>query len=237
MFDPEELERVVSLQQKSYKLLQWVGDALRSGTLRFNTVHSSMELFEAAKEWIGRNLDSFPADARPDRSDLDAFAHLFASYLDTSFDLVAEPGQRLASSSNCYCRLCSYLVAADHLRVKNPDKKARQKSRQMKDLYLSALAAELGVPLSYPEIEKLIADPALAQDIAFATYGCELLRRSRFASQGEGVLVLWREIAWDARGKIKKGFALSAERTLRAEATISNRLKGASAPPAGTEKR
>lgn len=226
MFELQETTRVVDLQQKSYKLLRWAGDSLQSGTLNFKTVHTALGLSEAAKEWVGRNLASIPREARPDPDDLDTFAHLFASYLETSFDLIPQPGQRLTSACNgCACRFCSYLVAADHLRVKNPDKKAQQKARQMKELYLSSLAVERELSVSYSDVEKLLADPALTEDISYATYGRELLRRSQFASQGEGILVLWREIAWDARGKIKKGFALSAERILKAEASLGQRLE------------
>ena len=225
MFEPEELERVVDLQQKSYKLLQWVGASLQTGALSFNTVHSSLELAEVAKEWVERSLDSLPLEVRPSRAETDAFAHLFASYLETSFDLVARPGQHLVSPCGCYCSFCTYLVSANHLKVKNPDKKAQQKARQMKELYLSALVAEAVGSLPYPVVKELLSDTTLAEDIAYATYGRELVRRSQFASQGEGALVLWREISWDKRGKIKKGFTLSAVRMLRAEAAILDRLR------------
>jgi len=225
LFDPKELERVVSLQQKSYQLLRWVGDALRSGTLNFNKVHQADDVSVAAKEWVERHFHSIPGEARPDAAELEPFARLFASYLTTSFDLIAQPGTRRVSSHNCYCAFCSYLAAADHLRVRTPDKKARQRAHQMKDLYLSSLAAEAGVTLSAADRESLLSDPKTADDLAFAAYGRELLRRSQFASQGEGVLVLWREIAWDQKGKVKKGFALSAERILQAEVALVERLK------------
>ena len=228
MFDSEELEQVVTLQQKSYLLLRWVNDALRGGTLNFNQVHAAADISVAAKEWVGRHFHSIPTDARPDETELEPFARLFASYLTTSFDLIAQPGKRLVSSSGCYCGFCSYLAAADHLRVRSPDKKARQRAHQMKDLYLASLAAEAGVSPSPAAREALLSDPKSADDLAFATYGRELLRRSQFASQGEGVLVLWREIAWDQKGKVKKGFTLSAERILQAEAALVERLTQAS---------
>lgn len=227
MFDREELTRVVTLQQKSYKLLQWVAESLRSGTLHFNIVHQALGLSEAAREWLDRNWNSLPADVRPEREDIPAFAHLFASYLTTSFNLIEQPGFRREAGRGCYCPFCSYLVAADHLRVRNPDKKAQQRAREMKDLYLSSLAKDTGMSVPYAVIEGLLSDTALTEDIAYATYAQELMRRSQFASQGEGVLVLWREIAWDQRGKVKKGFTLSAERALQAEARLTDRLKQA----------
>jgi hypothetical protein len=225
MFDREELTRVVTLQQKSYKLLQWVGEALRSGTLHFNIVHQALGLSDAAREWLERNWSGLPAEVRPDREDIPAFAHLFASYLTTSFNLVEQAGWRWESGKGCRCSFCSYLVAVDQLRVRNPDKKARERAREMKELYLSNLAKGNGASVPYAVIEGLLSDTALTEDIAYATYAQELMRRSQFASQGEGVLVLWREIAWDQRGKVKKGFILSAERALQAEARLADRLK------------
>ena len=223
MFEPDVLARVVDLQGRSYRLLRWVGESLRSGTLRFGVVHDTLEWSVAAREWVGRNRESLPPDVRPSPDELDAFAHLFASYLSTSFDLAGQASVQKASTTGCYCRFCAYLVAASRLRVKTPDRKAAQGARQMKELYLSALASETGTPLPYPALDALLSDPTLAEDIAWATYGREIVRRSQFASQGEGVLVLWREIAWDKRGKIRKNFALSAERILRAEAAIVGR--------------
>jgi hypothetical protein len=226
MFSSGEVEKVVALQQKSYNLLRWVGDALRGGTLRFGAVHDGLGFAQAAREWLERSWDGLPADARPAREDLDAFAHLFASYLQTSYELVESPGRRLVSPSGCYCRFCAYLVSASHLRVRTPDRKAKEKARQMKEMYLAALATEAGDPSPYAAAERLLTDPSLAEDIAWAAYARELLRRSEFASQGEGVLVLWREIAWDLRsGRLKKNFEPSAERILRAEAAILSRLK------------
>lgn len=225
MFDPQELERVVDLQQKSYQLLRWVNDALRSGTLNFSTVHQADDVSEAAKQWVGRHFHSLPGDARPNETELEPFARLFASYLTTSFDLIAQPGMRRVSDTGCYCTFCSYLASADHLRVRTPDKKAKQRAQQMKDLYLSSLIAESGAALTAAGRQALLSDPNLADDISFATYGRELVRRSQFASQGEGVLVLWREIAWDHRSKVKKGFALSAKRILDAETALVARLK------------
>src|SRR5580700_4800690 len=94
MMDRIETERVVALQMKSYRMLRWLADTVSSGRLDFNTLHGSMEFAEAAREWIGRNMASIPSDTRPDTDDLDEFAHLFASYLNTSFEIVQQPVTR-----------------------------------------------------------------------------------------------------------------------------------------------
>ncbi len=225
MFDADELERVVDLQGKSYRLLRWVGESLNGGTLTFNTVHEAMGLTEAARDWLTRHYASLPSEARPDdKADLPAFASLFASYLTTSFELIEKPGARRISSSRCYCSYCSYLSQANYLRARTPGKKAQASVRQMKELYLNALLADVAkVPDPHARANTVLENPALAPAVSYATYGRELVRRSEWASQGEGVLVLWREIAWE-RGKLKKNFTLSARAITNAEAAIVEQL-------------
>ena len=78
--------------------------------------------------------------------------------------------------------------------------------------------------VSEERINQAIEGPVIAKDLAWATYGRELLRRTEFASQGIGVLVLWREIAWDAKGQISPKFRLSPERIIAAERRLIDRL-------------
>lgn len=217
MFDVGEMQRVVTLQSKSFLLLRWVNESLKARTLTFGVVHEAMSLSEAAIEWLYRHFASLPLACRPVEEDLQPFAHLFVSYLTTSYQLREEPGMvRVADKGRCYCRFCAYLVAANHLVVRTPDKKAMVRAQEMKDLYLASLAQDVGVILIPAQRESLRLDAKWTETLAYATYGRELLRRSEFASQGEGILVLWREFAWH-KGKLKKGFTLSAERILAAE--------------------
>ena len=60
--------------------------------------------------------------------------------------------------------------------------------------------------------------------VSMATYVYELIRRSSFASQGSGILALWREIAWDKTAP-RKGFVLKAKDVLQAETLICEKLK------------
>ena len=225
MFDSNDLQCVVGLQQKSYVLLKWVNEALRAGSLSFGAVHEAATLSEAATDWLRRTEASLPAAVRPDENNRAAFAHLFVSYLTTSYVLREEPGNiRITARHGCYCQFCSYLASANYLAVRTPDKKAAARAREMKDLYLFALAKEIDITLAPAEREALITHPTLAGAVTYATYGTELLRRSQFASQGEGVLVLWREMAWE-KGRLKKGFVLSAERILASEAALVTHLR------------
>ena len=217
MFNADEIRQVVHLQQKSYALLKWVNEALRLGTISFGVIHEATTLSEAAADWLRRHAASLPVTLRPEPQEIDSFAHLFVSYLTTSYYLREEPGtERLPSRRGCYCRFCSYLSSADYLLVRTPEKKAITRSREMKELYLAGLARELEIALPPAERESLLSHPPFADAVTYAAYGTELIRRSQFASQGEGILVLWREMAWQ-KGRLKKGFILSAERILASE--------------------
>lgn len=89
-------------------------------------------------------------------------------------------------------------------------------------MYLSALADELKTPRTDAELAALL--PSFGSELAMATYAVELKRRSKLASQAEGVLVLWREFAWIPTGSPKRDFRLTARGILEAERTIVDRL-------------
>ncbi len=224
MLNREQMERVVSLQAKSHNLLRWVNEALRAGTLSLTVIHDATTLTDAAMEWIRRNYASLPLAVRPAEGDIEPFAHLFVSYLTTSYELRSVPGTvAVTGRRGCYCGFCAYLVSANYLTVRKPDKKALARAQEMKDLCLVGLAQEEGISLSATKRQVLLSDTSLARTIAYATYGRELLRRSQFASQGEGVLVLWREIAWKD-GRLDKRFVLSAEQIMVAERQLCARF-------------
>ena len=69
-------------------------------------------------------------------------------------------------------------------------------------------------------------DPALSEQIALATYTTELIRRTEFASQGVGILALWREVAWEG-SEPKKKFRLNPKKVLAAEARIRQTFQSA----------
>ena len=74
------------------------------------------------------------------------------------------------------------------------------------------------------KIQQILEDSAIAEDLAWAAYGRELVRRTEFTSQGIGVLVLWREIAWDSKGRIKAKFKLAPVRMIAAEKKLIDRI-------------
>jgi hypothetical protein len=139
------------------------------------------------------------------------------SYLATSYEVV--DGSRVRACGGCWC--CVYWVGNRHLRPRNPDKKAKGVARELKILALRRMSEELGLPLVDRDFGPVLSRPATA----LVAYAAELDRRSRFASQGEGVLALWREIAWTPEGKPKPKFRLKVSEILKAEADVAAALK------------
>ena len=123
--------------------------------------------------------------------------------------------------------MCLYVSDASFLRVRNVTNKAKETAQQLKILLLSQLSNDLGLPLVQTDFEPFVrANPDLSIEISMLTYTRELLRRTSFASQGLGVLALWREIAWTSKGP-KNDFKLSTDLVLKAESAVISRLREA----------
>lgn len=218
MFNPPQLRTVLTLHEKSFALLRWVRSSLRTGRLSFAVVHDNTDSATAASEWIRRHLRNLPAGARPPEEQLDVFGRLFVSFLTTSYKL-NPTSVRLTTSCGCYCSYCAFLQASPHLDPRNPSKRDFQTAQELKHIYLGKLASELQVTSPTAAIQQVISSKELAEPVALATWGAELIRRSEFASQGEAVLALWRQFAWK-EDKPKSKFKLTADLLLAAEKDI-----------------
>ena len=124
----------------------------------------------------------------------------------------------------CWC--CVYWIESKHLRARDPDRKARAAAVDLERNYLRHLAEATGVAPSPAALDALTGDRSREVPLALATYAPELLRRTRFASQGEGVLALWRTISRDAKGRRNRKFHLTAGAALAADATVRSRMAG-----------
>jgi hypothetical protein len=221
MFERDQVEALLEMQRRSYALLRWVGEKVEAGTLPLGALHGALDAPQAAADWLSRNDASLPADARPPDSKLDAFAHLFASYLVTSFEVASTKRVR----SGCCCGFCTYLVNAPNLKAQTPSRVDEQIARRLKLDCLEALAVESGVPLLRDELESLVSSRVeLARPLAIVTYVRELGRRSSFRGQGRPVLALWREFAW-RNGRPVRSFELRADAVLDAERAVCESIR------------
>jgi len=227
MFSDPAIRRALDLHQRSYSLLIWMGDAIRRGFVRFDAAHSYSTLPVAALAWLESHYSDFPAAARPAREDLPEFCNLFTTYLESTFDLVRNPGQRLYSpDAHCFCPMCSWLVDVPHLRPKKVTPTDKKRARALQVDLLRALAAEASLNLPG---ETLVDDPTLREDLAMATWARVLLRRLEGISEGAATLALWRRFAWSVQGSPKPKFRLKPEDILAAEQSLLARLRALSA--------
>lgn len=221
MFDREQVDEILDLQRRSYALLRWIDAKVQSRTLPLGSLHGALDAAHAAAEWLSRNAASLPANARPPEAGIEKFAHLFASYLVTSFQVSGRKNVRAA----CGCELCSYLVDVPHLKVRTPSKLDEEIAEKVKLDCLEAMAMEAGAPLFRAELESFIAaNEELRRPLAMVAYLRELDRRSTYRGQGRPVLALWRELAWEG-GRPDKRFELTSDEVLRAEDAIRDRLR------------
>jgi len=224
MLNREEISQAVDLQRRSYNLLRWLSTAISKGVIRFDRAHDYTDAAEAAKEWIERHYLNLPPDSRPPTDQLLPFARFFATYMTTSFELVEQPGERLFSSCGCSCTMCTYLVAAPHLKTKKVLRRDKARARSMKITTIQQLARDCDTNLDRQQAEQLLDSADTAMNISLLAYGEQLIARTRGMSVGPAVLALWREIAWDPKGSPKKNFQLEAADIVNAEESLAKRF-------------
>jgi hypothetical protein len=225
-----ELADAIELQSRAYRLLTWLAEAIPKGAVRFERAHTYLSSADAAAAWIGDHQANFPPDARP-RSlnpiEQRAFANLFASYLETSFEMVAHPGVGLRpDNGGCMCSMCATLVQLPHLRTRKLTKRDTSRARDLKLDRLGRIARAVERDLSPDERQALIDDDELGPAVTASTYGEHLLLRMHGLSDGPAVLVLWRQMAWKPEGSPKRDFKLRAPDVIAGELRLVERISG-----------
>lgn len=150
MFRRDRLDELLDLHRRSYGLLRWIDHKVQSGAVQLSSLHGALDAGRAAAEWLSRNAASLPHEVRPPENLIDRFAHLFASYLVTSFQI----SDRKRIRAGCGCDWCSYIVNAPNLRARTPTKLDQQIADQLKLDCLEVLAAEAEAPLFRSELRK-----------------------------------------------------------------------------------
>ena len=229
MIDRTALTEAVEIQQRSYRLIQWLAQAISRGFIRFDRAHRFASEAEAAAHWFGEHLENFPPDARPpdpSPEGLQKFANFFSSYLQASFDLDGTRGQRadLRSTGGCYCSWCTRLVAASHLRAKKLKSEDKKKARKMKRTALEQLSLDLKLPAGSVDLDARIDQDSFSRPVALYTYGVDLLQRCAGAAAGPATLALWRQFAWTRQGAPDRKFQLTADGIFAAREEVARAL-------------
>jgi hypothetical protein len=234
VFEAHSLRRALDLQERSYRLLQWLDDGLRRGALAFDAVHDAVSLPDATRAWLERHLGDLPARCRPAPADLAEFSRLVATALESAFDLAPRPGQRRYSpGAHCFCPFCSWMVAAPHLTPKKLSARDKRRATALEVDVVRALATERGVTLDAAEAARIAQATALREPVALLAWARILLQRLEGLSEGPATLALWRRFAWTATGAPKPGFALDAAHVLAAEELVVEHLRALGDASAG----
>lgn len=206
MFDHDRLAVAVELQQRAYRLLLWLSRGMKLGWATSEAFGDVVRYAAEAEQWLASNIDSLPPSARPPDGALMPYATMFASFLATSWEL-RQTGRGV------------------DLTVRHLSPKSNAAAVALKRLALVRLADELELPFRPDELEPLLRERDLAEPLAWLAYGVELLRRTEYASQGEGIARLWREIAWRDRTSPKPDFELTVGAFEAAETALTTRLR------------
>ncbi len=217
MLSRDEIIRAVSIQQRSYHLLRWLGDAIDRGFISFSRAHEYTTAAEAAFDWISEHYMNLPQKARPEQNEVRFFSNFFGSYVTTSFELLPEPEKRLLSSCGCDCGFCARLANASRLRVMKPTTREKDRAVRKCVARLEMLAVEEGLYLTPQQAATIVASLSHRRHSAYSAYGLSLLERVRGSEGGLHVLALWRMIAWKPEGSPIKNFTLKAEDISEAE--------------------
>lgn len=226
MFDKAQLELAIDMQQRSYRLLKWLADAVRRGLIRFEAAHTFASLSQGAGSWLAEHLQNIPPDTRPERKDVAVFANFFSTYLENSFDLDPAPGKRLYSpDAHCFCPMCSWLIDAPNLKAKKLGLADKKRAKHMCVDAVKTLAIDLEIVITDAEIETLLSDDTTSVNACLLAYGLDLFSRLKGIANGPSVLALWRGFAWNRSGSPKPSFRLSATLIMDAEAQIVQSLQ------------
>lgn len=225
MLPRDQIESAVEIQQKSYKLLLWLADAIDRGFITFTRAHDYSSAADTAYDWIKEHYFNLPQSSRPQKGRLREFSNYFGSYVTTSFDLIDHPGKRLESQCGCFCPFCAHLVNASHLRPKKPKKHDKDMARERRISRLVALADEEGIPIPRDIAAAIATSPGFVRSAAYSAYGLSLLERIHGSEGGLYALVLWREIAWKPEGSPIKGFTLEASDIFDSESQLISEVK------------
>lgn len=95
------------------------------------------------------------------------------------------------------------------------------------DKGLIQFAGENGLDLDEQLAARIVSNQETRRPAAYLAYGDWLIRRLAGESDGPAILALWRIIAWDPRGGMRRGFELQLIDFKVAEETLVSAIRDA----------
>ena len=229
MMNETELSNAVEIQQRTYILLNWLNSAIERGYVSLESVRKYASDSTIASEWINEHYLNLPNECRPksrNPNDIEPYANMLCSYLLASFDTQEQPGKRYVPHDRRNSHSPSSFVPNPHLRPKKLTRKDKARAQKLKLQYVKELALGCGNPITDERAREIVEDSEAREAVAMATYGEQLIRRTKGHVEGSAILALWREFAWNASGSPKKDFKLNAERACECEEAIVAKICG-----------
>jgi len=100
------------------------------------------------------------------------------------------------------------IVNAPHLQTKRLYARDKRRADFLMCECVAELAKENDFDIADLLAERIVADENTRRFAAYITYGHWLIQRLSGESDGPAILALWRLIAWDPRGGVRRGFTL-----------------------------
>lgn len=225
MLAQTDIENALSIQNRCYKLLLWLGNAVREGFVPVVKAHAVTDVGYAAKMWVETHFFNLPEDCRPLADEMAPFSNFFGTYLETSFDLVANPRERYISTCGCDCGFCLRITQPQHIRPKSLTREDKERAKKLRIRRMEMLARQEGLPFYELRIRESLEDDQCRLNASFSAYGAALLDRIKGVSDGPAVLALWRDFAWTRHGSSNREFKLKAKQIIDSEKALLDLLR------------
>jgi len=235
MLDNNELIYAVGIQQKCYTLLKWLQGGMDQGFFPPEAAHQRLSTKQVTKHWLARNIHNLPksfTSGIENETDLDALGNFFSTYLLSTFEIDPNPGEKLFSEgAHCFCPMCSYMVSVSHLKTRKIENKDKKRAVKLKIITLKQLCIEESIVCADSIFEQFLDKQnkyekgGLFESTSVLAYAFQLIQRVKGVSEGTGVLVLWREFAWNEQGSPKKKFKFEEDLVINAKNIILMKLR------------
>jgi len=177
-----EIQSAIALEQKAFAFLlaSRASGHAASRPLDEATL-AAWQHADSCAAWITRHYDELPSANRPEREEVRAFSQFLSSFFATSFSVskTRRDGEIRIQIRALPTRRLDGSRKSNHLKEK--ERKAADALRQMA---LTALAAECGASATDAHFSQTHHDATLAADLTLWTYARQLVNRSEYASQG-----------------------------------------------------
>lgn len=118
------------------------------------------------------------------------------------------------------------IVNAPHLRTKKLFARDKRRADFLMEESVSELASGNNLQPDGSLVKQVITSEATRRHAAYLSYGHWLVRRLAGESDGPAILALWRLIAWDPRGGMRRDFELRLDDFRVAEEALLSAIRG-----------